>query len=115
MNKQVFSDNKVQVFFNNFSSAEEVFETYCAPMEWRDGLTFVYADYETPGYEGNSFVVFVKDGKLYEVNGSHCSCNGLEESWRPEETSFAALMFRPNVPDQAKKNLKLLYPVAAFL
>lgn len=27
------------------------------------------------------------DGKLYEVNGSHCSCYGFEGQWSPEETT----------------------------
>lgn len=118
MNKQLFSGNNpdVSVFFNIFSCAQDVFDAYAAPQEWRENVIFIYADYETPDYEGSSFAIFVKNDKLYEVNGSHCSCNGLEEQWQPEETSFAALMFRPNVPDQAKKNLKKAFPgLVAFL
>ena len=52
----------------------------------------LFADYHTPPYEGYAFVLFKKDGKLYEVNGSHCSCHGLSEEsysggptqWQPE-------------------------------
>ena len=29
-----------------------------------------------------------KTGKLYEVNGSHCSCYGFEGQFEPEETSI---------------------------
>lgn len=36
-------------------------------------------------YEGVSVVIFKQDGKLFEVNGSHCSCYGLEGQWDPEE------------------------------
>lgn len=115
MNKELFSGGNPDVF-HDFTDANSVFDTYAAPVEWREGVTFIYADYETYDYEGHSFVVFMKNGKLYEVNGSHCSCNGLEDCWQPEETSFAALMFRPNVPDQAKKNLKKFFPnLVAFL
>lgn len=117
MNKNLFSAKSegMQVFFD-FKSAEEVFDTYNVPEGEREGIEFIYADYETANYEGYSFLIFIKNHKLYEVNGSHCSCNGLEECWRPEETSFAALMFRPNVPDNAKKNLKKVYPgLAVFL
>lgn len=46
---------------------------------------------------------------LYEVNGGHCSCNGLSESWGPEETNLTALLSRPNVPDAAKDNLREYY------
>lgn len=54
----------------------------------------LYARYESYGYEGSAFVLFERDGKLYEVNGSHCSCYGLEGQWEPEETSWAALAMR---------------------
>lgn len=117
MNKYLFSAKAegMQVF-NDFDSAEEVFVTYGVSEKEREDIEFIYADYEQADYEGWSFVLFMKNGKLYEVNGSHCSCNGLEECWVPEETSFAALMFRPNVPDKAKKNLKKVFPnLVAFL
>lgn len=54
----------------------------------------LYASYETPSYEGYSFVLFERDGVLYEVTGSHCSCMGLEGQWNPEATSWAALAIR---------------------
>ena len=36
-------------------------------------------------------ILLEKDGKLYEVNGSHCSCYGLEEQWKPEEVMLSEL------------------------
>lgn len=54
----------------------------------------LYASYETGCYDGRSFVLFERDGKVYEVNGSHCSCFGLEGQWVPEETTWAALAIR---------------------
>ena|ERR1041385_6743058 len=61
--------------------------------------TYVYAD-----YNGDAFVLFRKNGKLFEVNGSHCSCYGLSErgwgpndsrtQWQPEETSKETLLHR---------------------
>lgn len=45
-------------------------------------------------YCGDAFVLFERDGKLYEVNGGHCSCYGLEGQWTPEETTWAALAMR---------------------
>lgn len=44
-------------------------------------------------YCGAAFVLFERDGKLYEVNASHCSCYGLEDGWKPEETSWKALAY----------------------
>ena len=58
------------------------------------GVDILLASYGTPAYEGYAFVLFRRDGKLFEVNGSHCSCYGLEGQWNPEKTSVEALRFR---------------------
>lgn len=56
-------------------------------------LDIIVAAYNHESYEGDAFVLFRKDGKLYEVNDSHCSCNGLD-GWEPEETTKEALLTR---------------------
>lgn len=74
----------------------------------------LYASYEQESYEGSSFVLFKRGGKLYEVNGSHCSCMGLEGQWKPEETTWEALAIRQpssyGAPEavvvEAKKRIK---------
>lgn len=47
-------------------------------------------------YEGSAFVLLQEPltGELFEVNGSHCSCNGLEGCWDPEPVNFRALQMR---------------------
>ena len=42
-------------------------------------------------YNGCSWIIYEYKGKLYEVNGSHCSCYGLEGQWDPEETDWRAI------------------------
>lgn len=59
-----------------------------------EGATVYVAWYGTAPYEGSAFVLYEKDGKLYEVHASHCSCYGLEDKWDPEETTWAALKLR---------------------
>jgi hypothetical protein len=54
----------------------------------------VFACYGISGYEGTALVVYEHDGQLFEVNGSHCSCYGLEGQWSLEPTSRAALAMR---------------------
>lgn len=54
-------------------------------------IEILWAEYDMDGYEGSAFVLFRKDGKLYRVDGSHCSCYGLEGQWLPEETSWEVL------------------------
>ena len=56
----------------------------------------VYACYNNESYEGSAILIYYKGLTLYEVNGSHCSCNGLEECWEPEETSWPAIAMRVN-------------------
>ena len=58
------------------------------------GVEVLLASYGTGNYEGDAFVLFRRDGKLYEVNGGHCSCYGLEGQWDPEETTIEALEHR---------------------
>lgn len=58
------------------------------------GIQVLLASYREANYGGDAFVFFRKDGKLFEVNGSHCSWYGLEGQWWPEETSVEALRYR---------------------
>lgn len=65
-------------------------------------------------YDGQSFVVYEKDGVLYEVNGSHCSCYGLEGQWKPEETHWKAIRMRrldENYYDPDKDATKILIEI----
>ena len=59
-----------------------------------DDIEILIAWYSYASYEGSAFVLFRQDGKLFEVEGSHCSCNGLEGLWEPVETSTATLKKR---------------------
>lgn len=81
-------------YIENFKSKEDVINSYSAPADSLDNVEMLLAWYGYGDYCGSSFVLFIKDGKLYEVNGSHCSCYGLEGQWSPEETSWDALKTR---------------------
>lgn len=49
---------------------------------------YVFAGYDTPSYEGYSTVLTSNDGRKFSVvEGSHCSCYGLEGQWCPTEHS----------------------------
>lgn len=58
------------------------------------GVKILLASYGQGGYEGDAFGLFERDGELWEVNGGHCSCNGLEGQWEPEKTNIEALRHR---------------------
>lgn len=68
-------------------------EKAMASERWQ-GVEVLLASYSYQDYSADAFVLFRKAGKLYEVNGSHCSCHGLEGQWEPEETTIAALRHR---------------------
>ena len=57
----------------------------------RDNEKILFAWYSYEDYEAAAFVLFEKEGKYYEVHGSHCSCYGLEDQWEPEECDLAVL------------------------
>ena len=58
------------------------------------GLEILLASYSYENYSGDAFILFRHGGKLYEVNGGHCSCYGLEGQWSPEGTTVEALQHR---------------------
>ncbi len=63
------------------------------------GVKILWAEYdrgafEGTGYEGTAFVLFRRAGRLYTVEGGHCSCYGLEGQWEPVETTKEALALR---------------------
>jgi hypothetical protein len=79
------------MFLGNFSNREDVITDFKAPVDALEGAKILLAWYGPGDYCGDAFVLFRKDGKLFEAHGSHCSCYGLEGQWAPEETSKAAL------------------------
>lgn len=96
-------------YFGNFTSYEGMLREFARydyassthlPIEGAPSPEQVlFASYGTPAYEGYAAVIFERDGKLYEVGASHCSCRGLEEQWEPAEVTWPALALRDFGPD----------------
>lgn len=93
------------IFLNDWATSEEVFMDF-EDTRWRDDIQhavqnkedveILLASYTYENYSGYAFVLYrdKTDGKLYEVNGSHCSCYGLEGQWSPEDTTVEVLRHR---------------------
>lgn len=97
-------------YFGSFHDREDMAGCFqVAKRDWDDGKYYlvepipdsfptedeiIFASYGGRDYEGHALVLFEHDGKLYEVHGSHCSCFGLEDQWKPEETSWEAIAMR---------------------
>lgn len=82
---------KESVFLNDWSDKDGVARDFETDLK---DTNVLFASYSCADYSGDAFVLFEKDGKLYEVNGGHCSCYGLEGQWAPEETAVDAIMYR---------------------
>lgn len=82
------------MYLGQFKDKEDVMSNFEVSDADLENCKILFAAYDQEGYEGYAMVIFSKDGKLFEVNGSHCSCNGLEGQWEPEETSLEALKKR---------------------
>jgi hypothetical protein len=95
------------VFHGQWNSKEDLIKDFFDNPEYKwkdqfpyngelDDIEILFASYTYECYEGDAFVLFRKDGKLFEVNGGHCSCYGLEGQWDPEETTKEVLLHRIN-------------------
>ena len=62
-------------------------------LEW-DNINILFASYNQANYEGKAWVLLEKEGKLFEVNGEHCSCYGVEGQWEPKQVSLETLKHR---------------------
>ena len=74
-----------------FTSEQDVIYYFRIDSSELEGCKILFACYGYEDCDGEAFVLYEYDGKLYEVHGSHCSCYGLEEQWEPEETTVEAL------------------------
>lgn len=91
------------IYKDIFQSNADIIGEFEAPADALDGAEVLFAEYSYESYEGSAFVLFKRDGKLYEVSGGHCSCYGLEGQWDPEETSPEALLKRTYVTGELKE------------
>jgi hypothetical protein len=82
-----------------------------APKDLATDREVLFACYTYEDYSGFATVIFKRDGKLFEVSGSHCSCFGLEGQWLPQPVTWAALALRPDSsyrPPEANEYLRKL-------
>ena len=81
-------------FLGDFKGQDGVFEAFGVEPSGQDGICILAAWYGYGCYDGSAAVLFEKDGQLYEVYGSHCSCYGLEGQWSPELVVESELLAR---------------------
>lgn len=82
------------VYCGDWNCLEDMLRDFQIFKDDVKGFKILYAWYEYVDYSGSAFVLLKKGRKLYEVNGGHCSCFGLEGQWSLEETNVEALLKR---------------------
>lgn len=65
-----------------------------------EDVNVLFASYGTDNYSGDAWVMFERDGKLFEVSASHCSCFGCEGQWNPSEIVLEELANRLKLDNQ---------------
>ena len=90
------------MYLNDFSCKEDLISAFFPswaghkPPEDFDDINILLASYGGGSYDGDAFILCEKKGKLYTVEGSHCSCYGLEGQWGLESTNVDTLLHRVN-------------------
>lgn len=78
------------VYHNIFESWADVQSNFSTDAP--EPFKVLYADYDYEDYSGYATVLWRnEDGSFGLVNGSHCSCYGLEDQWDVEEISDVAM------------------------
>ena len=73
----------------NYDKGE--YAPYEYPAEFPTEEEVLFASYGGGSYKGDATLIWKRDGKFYECEGSHCSCYGLEGQFEAEETTLDAL------------------------
>lgn len=77
--------------FEDLKDIKEKFESDCDNVK-EDEILF--ASYGESCWNGDAIILIQRDGKLYTVEGSHCSCYGLGGQWEMIETNKVVLRNR---------------------
>jgi len=88
---KIVQDELDRLANESLPTKEEICELFQIEMSELEGVTFLFFYYDIEFYDGYAIILFKKDGKLYEVLATHCSCFGLERQWSPDETTWDAV------------------------
>lgn len=89
----------------------EIEDTQMQATLYNANILIAWYTYEN--YSGDAYVLYEVDGTLYEVEGGHCSCYGLEGQWQPEATDVEALQYL--VKNEAYRFRPFLKEVAGII
>jgi hypothetical protein len=76
------------IYHGAWESKADIARAFDIPIEILEKCYIYFAGYNEGDYEGSCVIIFRKDGTLYYNAASHCSCNGFEGNWDPEEATW---------------------------
>lgn len=82
----------MSIYQDIFGEWKDVQEQYQMEEKEPDEVLVAYYGYES--YSGNSVVMYRNGTSYFIVEGSHCSCYGLEGQWNPEEYNSKELFLK---------------------
>ncbi len=97
------------VFLGNWKESSEIIKDFKIKKDSLKGIKILFACYKDRGYSGDAFVLFEKNGELFEVNTTACSIYGVEQQWKPEETNLTAIQYRLSKGTLGRDVDKLMY------
>lgn len=89
-------DERSAVYLNDWADGQEaeMLSDFSITKDDIAGVSVIVASYTQEDYSGSAYVLFERDGKLFEVHGGHCSCYGLEDQWEPEDADRDSILHR---------------------
>lgn len=80
------------MYYGEFTCLNDIVSNFNITNQKVDDMVVLFAAYNFEYYDGFALVIYVQNGKFYIVEGSHCSCFGLEDQWNPDEMPIEALL-----------------------
>ena len=81
----------MKVYHGDFTCWADVEREFAVSSPEGDKVV-LHASYDYEDYLGLATVLWFEGGRFYLVEGSHCSCYGLEGQFLPEETPLDAVI-----------------------
>ena len=97
-------------YFGSWNGYEDMVESFSdydylqskaiPPADMPKPNEVLFAAYDIAGYEGSALVIFKSGDELKIVEGSHCSCNELNDCWHPDLTSWKTLKLQADAMEK---------------
>jgi hypothetical protein len=82
------------MYLHDWKNKEDLIGDFGLKEDDLEGAEILLASRTYGDYEGEAFVLFERNGKLYEVNGRDDSLTMLDKQWDPEEVTIEVLAHR---------------------